>query len=92
MLSKLDCKQAPRIPPCKMGEYVQDKALNTNEIDIEKTIDALYIRLNHNGTGHYLFKLKTKERMLVRKVIPAHMPELILNISVKQPWHRLQIQ
>ena len=40
----------------------------------------LYIGSNHNGTGHYLFKSKTKERMLVPKVTPVYMPKSIIKV------------
>lgn len=49
-----------QIPPCKVGEYVQAKVPTTNQTDKERTVDALYIGLNYNGTGHYVFKLKAK--------------------------------
>lgn len=44
-----------QIPPCKVGEYVQAKVQTTNETNKERTVDMLYIGLNNNGKGHYLF-------------------------------------
>ena len=40
------------ISPCKLGEYVQAKVPTTNKTDKERTVDALYIGPNDNGTGH----------------------------------------
>ena len=51
-----------------------------NKIDKERTVDALYIGPNDNGTGHWVFKLKTKEKILVPRVIPIPMPESIIKV------------
>ena len=68
------------IPPCKLGEYVQAKVPTTNETDKERIVDALYIGPNNNDTGHWVFKLKTKEKISVPRVIPIPMPELIIKV------------
>ena len=69
-----------QIPPCKVGEYVQAKVPTTNKTDEERTVDALYIGPNNNSTGHYMFKLKTKEGILVPKVTPLPIPESVIKV------------
>ena len=68
------------IPPCKVEKYVQAKVPTTNETDEERTVDALYIGPDNNGTGYYKFKLKTKEKILVPKVTSIPMSELITKV------------
>ena len=35
---------------------------------MERTIDSLYIGRNNNGSGHWVFKLDTKEQVSVNRV------------------------
>ena len=63
-----------------MGEYVQAKVPTTNQTNEERTVEALYIGPNNNGTGHYKFKLMTKEKILVPKVTPLSMLESIIKV------------
>ena len=51
-------------PTTKCGQYVQGHVGAPNDTDVERTIDSLYIGRNNNGSGHWVFKLDTKEQVL----------------------------
>ena len=72
-----------RIPPCKLGEYVQAKVPTTNNTDKERIVNTLYNGSNDKCTGYYVFKLKTKEKILVPKVTPISMTESIIKVINK---------
>ena len=59
-------------PTTKCSQYIQGHVGGSNDTDIERAIDSLYIGRNDNGSGHWVFKLDTKERVSVNRltVIP----------------------
>ena len=59
---------------------MQAKVPTKKETDEERTMDTLYIGPKNNGTGYYVFMLKTKEKILMPKVTPIPMPKLIINV------------
>lgn len=62
----------------QIGEYVQVKVPITNQVDEKRTVDASYIGTNDNSIGWYVFILKTKEKISVRKVTPIPMSESMM--------------
>ena len=52
----------------KCGQYVQGHVAGPNDTDVKRTVDSLYIGRNDNGSGHWVFKLDTKERVSVNRV------------------------
>ena len=55
-------------PTIKCEQYVQGHVGGTNDTDVKCTIDSLYIGRNDNNSGHWVFKLDTKEQVLVNRV------------------------
>ena len=68
-----------RIPKCKIGAYVHGHLPITNDTDEPRTTEGLYIGLNNNGNGYWIFKLKTKQQILVPRVTEAPMHEYIID-------------
>ena len=81
-----------QILPCKVGEYIQAKVPTTNKTDEERIVDALYIGPNNNGTGHYMFKLKKKERISVPKVTSLPIPESLKKVMNKMGAKEGQVE
>ena len=54
--------------PRRIEEYVQAKIPTTNKSNKKRRMDALYVGPNNNGTGHYIFQLKMKEKISVPKL------------------------
>ena len=63
------------VPTTKCGQYVQGHVGGTNDTEVERTVDSLYIGANDNGSGHWVFKLDTKERVSVNRVTVIPMSE-----------------
>ena len=57
-----------QLPTTKCGQYVQGHVGGPNDTDIKRTIDSLYIGRNDNGSGHWVFKLDTKEHVSVNRI------------------------
>ncbi|OEU06188.1 hypothetical protein FRACYDRAFT_255934, partial [Fragilariopsis cylindrus CCMP1102] len=58
-----------RCPTIKVGQYIQGLTGGTNSTVQERSIDALYIGRADNGSGHTVFKLKTKQVVSVNRVV-----------------------
>ena len=54
-----------KMPKCKIGKYVHEHHPTSNDTKKPRTLDGLYLRPNNNGTGHWIFKLKTKQAISV---------------------------
>ena len=54
-----------RLPHTPMGQYVQVHVGGSNSMEEERTVDLLYIGRADNGSGHWVFKLDTKQPMSV---------------------------
>ncbi len=72
-----------RIPPCGMGEYVHGHKPTSNDTGKPRTVEGLYLGLNGNGSGHYIFKLSTKQKILLLRITAVPMPESIINLLNK---------
>ena len=59
---------------------MQAKVPTSNKTDKEKTVDEFYTGPNNISTGHYIFKLKKKEKISVQKAAPMLKPELIIKV------------
>jgi hypothetical protein len=57
-----------RCPSIRIGQYVQGHTGGTNSTDQERLIDSLYVGRVDNGSGHEVFKLKTKQVVSVNRV------------------------
>ena len=67
------------IPKCNIGQYVHGHLPTTNDTDIPRTTEGLYLGTNDNGTGHYIFKLETKKKISVPRVTVAPLPDSVIN-------------
>ena len=45
----------------------------SNDTNFEYTIDSLYIGRNYNDSGHWVFKLDTKQQVLMNRITPIPM-------------------
>ena len=63
------------LPTTKCGQYVQGHVVGPNDTNVERTIDSLYIGRNDNGSGHWVFKLDTKERVSVNRITVIPMSD-----------------
>ena len=52
------------MPHMVMGQYMQGKMGGSNNMEEERTVDSLYFGLASNGSGHWVFKLDTKQSFL----------------------------
>jgi hypothetical protein len=59
-----------RCPSIRIGQYVQGHTGGTNDTGKERSIDSLYLGLADNGSGHEVYKLSTKQLVLVNHVTP----------------------
>ena len=64
-----------QLPTTKCGQYVQGHVGGPNDTDVERTIDSLYIGRNDNGSGHWVFKLDTKECISVNRITVIPMSD-----------------
>ena len=64
-----------QLPTTKCGQYVQGHVGGPNDTEVERTIDSLYIGRNDNGSGHWVFKLDTKERVSVNRITVIPMSD-----------------
>ena len=58
-----------RCPTIRIGQYIQGIVGGTNDIDKERSIDALYLGRADNGSGRVVFKLDTKVVVTVNTVV-----------------------
>lgn len=49
-----------------------------NNPNVACTYDALYLKPKYNGLGHWVFKIKTMQALLVHHVIPALMSDSMI--------------
>ena len=56
------------MPTTKCEQYIQGHVGGPNNTDVKRTIDLLYIGRNDNGSGHWVFKLNTKEQVSVNGI------------------------
>ena len=57
-----------RMPKISMGQYVQGHVRGSSNTEEERTVNSLYIGPADNGSGHWVFKLDTKQPISVNKV------------------------
>ena len=69
-----------RCPDIEIGQYVQGHVGGSNDVEEERSIDALYLGRADNGSGHEVFKLSTKERVSVNRVTVLPIPETIIDL------------
>ena len=62
-----------RRPPTTMAKHVQGHVGGTNDTHQEHLVCALYIGTAGNGSGHTVFKLKTKETISVNRITEIPM-------------------
>jgi hypothetical protein len=81
-----------RLPPHEIGQFVQASVGETSNLTDEyRTFEALYIGRNDNGSGHYVFDIRTGYRKSVPRVTPLPMPQHItdrinfMGLHDKQP-------
>ena len=72
-------------PTTKCGQYVQGHVGGPNNIHVERTIDSLYIGRNNNGSGHWVFKLNTKEQVSVNRVTAIQMTKDFIE-RINEMW------
>jgi hypothetical protein len=68
-----------RCPSIKIGQYVQGHTRGSNDTDVERSINALYIGRADNGSGHEVFKLNTKQPVSVNRVTIIPTTDAIIN-------------
>lgn len=68
-----------RYPKVKLGSYVQAIVGGTNDTDVERSIDGLYIGRSDNGSGHQVLKIKTMRVVSVNRVTEIPIPQEIIN-------------
>ncbi len=81
-----------QIPACKIGEYVHGHVPTTNDTGKPRAVDGLYLGPNNNGTGHYIFKLGTKQPIKVPRVTKAPVTDLIINFVNKIGKEEIQVE
>jgi hypothetical protein len=58
------------IPPFMPGAYVyRVPGGSSNSVEKSRTFDALYLRPNDGGDGHFVYNISTKQRNSVPRVI-----------------------
>ena len=66
-------------PLCKMGELMLAYDIKSNNKSSKpRAFHALYIGLNNTGTGHSVFKLATKNRIVPPRCKPILMPDDVI--------------
>ena len=81
-----------RLPPHEIGQFVHASVGETsNMTDEYRTFESLYIGRNDNGSGHYVFDIRTGCRKSVPRVTPLPMPQRVtdrinaMGLHDKQP-------
>ena len=64
-----------RMPHTVMGQYAQGHIGGSNDTKEEQTIDLLYIGQANNGSGHWVFKLDTKQAVSMNRVTIVPMSD-----------------
>jgi hypothetical protein len=68
-----------RLPPHEIGQFVHASVGETSNLtDVYRTFESLYIGRNDNGSGHYVFDVRTGCRKSVPRVTPLPMPERVV--------------
>jgi hypothetical protein len=68
-----------RCPSIKIGQYVQGHTGGSNSTDQERSINAFYIIIIDNGSGHVVFKPNTKQPVSVKRVDTIPTTEAVIN-------------
>jgi hypothetical protein len=69
-----------RLPPHEIGQFVHASVGETSNLtDVYRTFELLYIGRNDNGSGHYVFDIRTGCRKSVLRVTPLPMPERVVD-------------
>jgi hypothetical protein len=67
-----------RLPPHETGQFVHSSIGETSNLtDVYRTFESLYIGRNDNGSGHYVFDIRTGCRKSVARVTPLPMPQRV---------------
>jgi hypothetical protein len=81
-----------RLPPHEMGQLVHGPVGETSNLtDVYRTFKALYIGRNDNGSGYYVFDIRTGCRKSVPRVAPLPIPQRVtdrinaMGLHDKQP-------
>ena len=80
-----------RCPTICIRQYIQRLVGGTNNIEQERSINALYLGRAEDGSGHILFNLDTEVVVLVNRVVLIPNPQTVIDrvneigISKKQP-------
>jgi hypothetical protein len=81
-----------RLPPHEIGQFVHASVGETSNVTNEyRTFESLYIGRNDNGSGHYVFDIRTGCRKSVPRVTPLPMPQRVtdrinaMGLHDKQP-------
>ena len=74
-----------RVPACDIGEYVMGHQKTTNDTGTSRCVEGLYLDPSDNGTGYLIFKLDTKQPVLMKKLRSLPMPEAVIE-GVNKPW------
>ena len=64
-----------QIPLCRVGEFVIAHNYTSSDVEKPRGFDALYLRPNDNGSGHFVFNIATKRVVLVPRCTPAPMTD-----------------
>jgi hypothetical protein len=68
-----------RLPPHKIGQFVHASVGETSNLtDVYRTFEALYIGRNDNGSGHYVFDIRTAGRKSTSRVIALPMSQRVM--------------
>jgi hypothetical protein len=81
-----------RLPPHEIGQFVHASVGETSNLtDVYRTFESLYIGRNDNGSGHYVFDIRTGCRKSAGRVTPLPMPQRVtdrinaMGLHDKQP-------
>jgi hypothetical protein len=81
-----------RLPPHEIGQFVHASVGETNNLtDVYRTFESLYIGRNDNGSGHYVFDIRTGCMKSAERVTPLPMPQRVtdrvnaMGLHDKQP-------
>ena len=56
------------MPQTPMGQYIQVHMGGSNSTEEERTVNSLYIGRADNGSGHWVFKLDTKQPISLNRI------------------------
>jgi hypothetical protein len=69
-----------RLPPHETGQFVQASVGETSNLtDVYRTFESLYIGRNDNGSGHYVFDIRTGCRKSTARVTPLPMLQQVVD-------------